>query len=473
MIGSKQLVLDWQTWLRGMSSGSEIADGGFSDETEAVNLIADPGVVYAPPSNVDGDSDVILTGNIVASIPDHNVADIDSRLLVADDGTFYKYNGTKLQYPNEASAEDSANTFARGFTDAINFAGASFFTSKEKITKWSAASTFDHDYTTSAFANTAYPHPALVFENNAFYGDGNILLRQTTVTGTPTAILTLSSDQVIIALGIDPGTGKMLISTTQTLNISNTLASTNKVHWYDGFSNKTSKTITVEDQVTAFHSHGGNVFVGYGTNLGYLTGSGINFLRNLSNVTLSQADLPYKHNFASIGKTLYVIDGSKVLAYGEAVTGQKIFYYAYKRQSGSGNLTCIMNAGNNKLGFGYATTTFRTINITSKSNMDVLDLYTNWISFGRPVQIRSIDVHFNEAIVSSANWTFSYFDQSSASAITTSLASLHGTQTSVLQINDIVGFTDKLYAVKLRFNNSTSTENKGIKRVVIHYDIVE
>src|SRR3990167_392122 len=169
MVGQNQLIIDWRTWLKGMSSGSEIDDGGFSPEGDGVNLIGKPGVLYAPAAEVDADTDPILTGVIIASAPDHNVTAIDQRLLVADNGTFYKYNGTKLQYPNETSGEDSTNTFAKWFTDFINFAGASFITSKEKITKWSGASTFDHDYTTSAFTNTTYPHPAIVFENNAFY----------------------------------------------------------------------------------------------------------------------------------------------------------------------------------------------------------------------------------------------------------------------------------------------------------------
>ena len=103
MLGLQTLEIDASELLKGMSSGDDISDGGFSPLTEGLNLIANPGIIYAPAAEVNTDSDAILTGEIIASCPDHNVTNIDSRLLVADDGTFYKYNGTKLQYPNEAS----------------------------------------------------------------------------------------------------------------------------------------------------------------------------------------------------------------------------------------------------------------------------------------------------------------------------------------------------------------------------------
>lgn len=485
MIGSKQIVIDASEFLKGMSSGSEISDGGLSTETEAVNLIAQPGVLYAPAAEVNGDSDTILSDEIIASVPDHNVSDIDSRLCVAENGTFYKYNGTKLQHPNEASAEDSSNTFAKGFTDAINFAGASFFTSKEKITKWSAASTFDHDYTTSAFAFTSYPHPAVVFENNAYYGDGNTLLRQTTVTDTPTTILTLSSDQVIISLGIDPGSGKMLISTTQTLNVNNTLASINRVHWYDGFSNKTIKSIVVAGMVTALHSHGGNVFVGYdGNNIGLLSGSGIHFVRKLNNASNTDVDeMITKHSFASIGRTMYIVDGAKILAYGPVFNGNSIWYYCAANKFSSPNkFKCIANVGSNKLGMSAVSSKFYTIDVTSKATIDALDLYTNWYNFARPGYIRSIYVQFAEAD-NTNNWTFTYFDQSSASLINT-LQRMEGNITPVLEADYFVNFADSsdsagntgeghqaVRAFKLRVQ--TSTGNKGIKKIIIYYDPAE
>ena len=486
MIGSKSIVLDWQTWLRGMSSSPEIADGGFSSETDAVNLIAQPGVVYAPASAVDSDTDTRLSGNgeIIATSPDMTAFGGNERLLVAadgsQDGTFFRYNGTKISAA--AYATDTTRNYQKGFTDIITFAGEAYVTSKETIVRWQADNTITQDFFTfdTSYGNTI-PHPAIIFENNAFYGSRDssgraILLRQTAAAGTPATILTLTADQIIIALGIDPGSGKMLISTTNSLNISQTIPAINKVLWYDGFSNKVSKSIIVEDMITAIHSHGGTNFVGYGRNLGYLNGAGITFLRKLLNVTNDDTKLPHKHSFASLGQTMYVIDGSQVLAYGPVGSGNPIWYYAHKNRVSSNIYACIFNAGgtsgsaNSKLGLSFATEKFYTFDVVSVATIDELNLFTNWIIFPRPVQIRSLSVQFKAAITSSANYAFTYYDQSQV-AIKGTLTYFDGTQTSVTELNNIVGFTDKLTALKIEL--SFGTDNRGLRLITIYYDPVE
>lgn len=487
MIGSKQIAIDASDFLRGMSSGSEVADGGFSDETEAVNLIADPGVLYAPAAEVDSDTDTRLStnGEIIASIPDHNAVGVDARLLVArdgtEDGTFYRYNGTKI-IAAAYGGQDTAHDYAKGFTDAINFAGESYITNKQTIVRWTGTSTFDLAFAT--FTTSNVPHPALAYENNAYFGDKNLLLRMTAAGGAPATILTLDAGQIIIALGIDPGTGKMLISTVNSLNMSNTLNTVNKIHWYDGSSNKTSKVIQVEDQVLAFHPHGGRVFVGYGKHIGMLNGSGIDFVHSLPNVTNDQEELPYKHNWGSINRTMYVVDGAKVLAFGPILKqGSSIWYYAAANKFSSPNkFRAIFNAGADKLGLSAATEKFYTVSITSISNLDALDLYTNWISFDRPVYIRSIYFQL-AASDNTSNYTLTYFDQSAAALINT-LERQEGNITPVLESDYWINFADTantagntgeghqaLRAFKLRFQ--TSTSNKGLKKIIIDYDYAE
>ena len=203
MIGKRQIIFDESDWIRGMSTSTEVADGGFTDRTEGVNLTTLPGVVYAPAASVDGDSDSILdsTGEIIATCQDHNVLAGREFLAVTDTGFYVTYNGTKLV---TTSHTDGTNTYGTFFTQMTPFQGATFITAKENIIKWTGTSTFDDEY--ADFTNQTMPHPLIVFENNLYYGDGNLLLRQVGVAGTPTTILTLSTDQVIVALGIDPGT---------------------------------------------------------------------------------------------------------------------------------------------------------------------------------------------------------------------------------------------------------------------------
>ena len=483
MKGSQSLIIDIQEILKGMSSSDDISDGGFSPLTEGLNLVGNPGAIYAPAALVDADSDVILTGGIIASVPDHNLADVDARLLVADNGTFYKYNGTKLQYPDEAAAEDSANTFAKGFTDAINFDGSSFFTSKEKITKWSGASTFDHDYTTSAFANTTYPHPAIVFENNAFYGDGKLLLRQTSATAAPATILTLSGDEVIIALGLDPSTSKMLISTTQTLDVSQTLSMRFRVYWYDGVSNKADKVIDVEDAINAFINFGGRIYVGYGTNIGYLMGSGIEFVRSLLEVYKDSNYLPTKHSFAIVGKMLCVTDGVKVLALTK-IAGRDVWHYCGKNKLASpdnGKLRAIFPMGLGKLGMSMDTTKCYTLAVsaisasvaeTAPTTLNKFYFMTNWYNFARPIKPQSVELEYISQVASSGNISLSYFDQNAATSAG-SLARKNGTRTNTFVIDEMVGFltTQKVTALKFLLENATT--NDGLKRIILYYDWFE
>ena len=72
MLGLRHIEIDASNFLRGMSSGGDISDGGFSPDTEAVNPIIEPGVLFAPAAAADADSDNRLstTIEIIASAPD-------------------------------------------------------------------------------------------------------------------------------------------------------------------------------------------------------------------------------------------------------------------------------------------------------------------------------------------------------------------------------------------------------------------
>ena len=286
----------------------------------------------------------------------------------------------------------------------------------------------------------------------------------------PATILTLAAGEIIVALGIDPGTAKMLISTISSLNISNTNTAINKLYWYDGFSNKALRAgVQVEDMITGFQNVGGVTFCGYGQNLGYIAGSGGRFLRKLTNVTLNNEELPYKHNMASIGSTLYVADGNKILAYGPVrAGGGNIFYYCYRNKTNDNVLQSIFYAGNNKLGVSFASGNFFTIDVTSISDLNNLDFRTNWIRFSRPVNIQSIWCEFNASIASTGNFTFSYFDD--RDTISNSISVEGGTLTSVFNFS-LIGFQEKLRALKLRLQNVT--ENDGIRRLIIYYNYAE
>ena len=478
MRGTKQLIIDTSEFLKGMSSGAEVSDGGFSDNTAAVNLIAEPGILYPPAQAADADTDNRLstTVSIIASAPDMATAMADNRLLIGNnssqDGTFYRYDGTKIIAA--AYATDTTRNFAKGITDIITYAGEAYVTSFSHIARWQNDNTITQDF--FAFTVTTVPHPALVFENNAYYGDGNTLKRQTAAAGAPATILTLSSDKIIVALGIDPSSGLMLISTVSTWNASNTGTGTHRVIWYDGFSNKVTKQIIVEDMVTVFHSHGGIVFVGYGTKIGYLTGSGIAFLRQLRNVSLAQAQLPWKHNFASVGNNLYVVDGHQVLCFGEVLKGSKIFYYAYRNWIGGSASSTVFTflgpMGNNRIGLSEAGQ-FVHFDVTSIATIDQLSFLTNVIDFGGPVYLRRVQLEFINNISSGVISLQATTEQRSGLTLGTEWGTLTNKK-----IHGYIGFgadddADSQKATQLQLTLSFTTTSAGLRRIIVYYDPAE
>ena len=479
MLGRQQLVIDLSEFVKGMSSAPYISDGGFSPDTEAVNLITQPGVVYAPAIAVDTDTDDRLstTIEIIASSPDMANLSVDNRLLIGangtDDGTFYRYDGTKIIAA--AYGTDTTRNYTKGYTDIIAYKGEAYVSSQTHLARWQNDNTITQDF--FAFTNTR-PHPGVVFEDNAFYGDGNLLLRQTAAAGTPATILTLPSSEVIIALGVDPGTGRMLISTTSSLNISNTQTSINKLHWYDGYSNKTIKTIYVGDMILGFHSVAGVTYCGYGQSLGYITGSGVRFLRKLLNVSLNNEHLPYKHNLTSIGSTLYVADGYKILAYGPIRQGgDNVFYYAARNKDNDLVFQSIFDAGSNKIGYSYIGV-FKTVDTSSVATLNKLDFVTNWLNFPRPIIPVSVVYEFVGSISSTNNFTLQYSTSNrpgnyySLDVQSPPLTSIHTFEAIGFAPGDTTSWLKKgMTSLQLRIQNSS--ENDGLRKIIVFYDYIE
>jgi hypothetical protein len=483
MIGKEELVLDANEWtVKGMSTGQEIGDGGFSNETDGVNLKSVPGVIYASATAVDGDSDNRLTGNIIATSPDMALASADNRLLVADNDTYYRYNGTKIIAA--AYTGGTASTTAAGFTDIVTYRGEAYVSCKERIKRWQNNNTITD---LGSFTTSTVPHPMLVYENNFYAADSNLLLQATAVNTMPTTILTLDVNQIIIALGIDPGTGLMLISTKSTLDVSSTLPSINRLLWYDGNSSKVTKSVIVEDAILGFFTVGGVTYVGYGTNLGYINGSGISFLRKLKNVTNSNTELPYKHHFAYVENTLYVLDGLQILAYGEVLPGRKIFYYCFKNNNSlASKSVSLANVGNGKLAIGFATSVpgfeFNTVDTTSVASTNTMTFYSNKYFFPKPVFLRSAYVEYADAVANNDDNRSLYYATETVTMGSVILRAQYSSGSdgglkntsgsSVSFIDNVIGFSgSKVRWIQFRYN--TSATNYGLRRIILYYDVAE
>ena len=469
MIGKYQIKLDAEDFIRGMSTSKHTTDGGFSPETYGANLLAVPGVLHAPAVVVDADSDNRITNDkgIIASSNDDDVFGGYEKKMVTNDGKYYRYNGTKI--PEAALRTDATNTYTQGFTDMISFAGEQYITTKEKLVRWDeTGAVFDASF--ASFTSTTYPHPAIVYENNAFYADGNLLKKQTSAGGALSTVLTLSADQIIIALGIDAGTGYMLISTTNSLNISNTLPAVHKVLFYDGFSNKPIKAMIVDDMILSFTPFLGSIIVGYGRSLGYLTGSGVSFLRKLANATFDNTQLPYKQKLTVIGKALFCMDGNKILCFAEILPGRKVFFYLARfLVANDGNITAVFNAGQDKLGIGFDNDTFYTLDITSVASFGGTDFYTFKYNFPRPVIIRNAWIEWANSVADAATPATLYLiDETQNSTQFLTITNETGAATYFTETKNV----DKKVRTA-QFNLTPSTTNYGIRRIIISYDIAE
>lgn len=473
MLGKPIIKWDATDIAKGMSTSDEMPDGGFAPHTSGqVNPIASPGVLYSPAAPTDVSTS--LTGDMAVSAQNGTTGSMDKVFLAIDaatsDGSYYWWNGTALTLKRT----DSSNNYVFGRCDIICFDNEFYSTSNEALTRWTADDgTFNVSFFT--FNDSTAAHPALVYRNFAFYGDGNRLLRQTAANTVPALLMTLPAGQKITALGIDPGSGKMLISVSSGYNASDTLPTLNFVLYHNGTSAQPEKTVVVDDLVTAFYPVGSTVFLGYGQSLGYWNGSGIEFLRKL-NVGYDNAELPYKGHFSNIGSTLYVIERTQILAYGQIrQQSPPVFYNAYKNAANSNNITHISNLGQNFLGVGFKDEKFYKWSTTSVADSNGAEIKTDDYGFDRPYMIRRLKMWFKTSLTDTAASNAGFVQFFANGALSTPpgnngfIVNTTGAVTYSVEIKNLEFKTETLAMI---FSLS-STYNLGLKKFIVYGDPVE
>jgi len=483
MIGKNSLIIDMQEIAtRGMSSSDNISDGAFSPETDAVNLIANPGVLYAPALPVDKSTN--LTGSAIAWCPT-STSSINGFIL-AGDGKIMSIDSNQ----DLTASTALAGTFTTGSADIIAFNGKIFATSSTDVARMDTNLTNGNATWWSATATGAgapfgiltagVRHPLVVFQDLLWVGDDDDLHKITSSAAGSKNFLSLGNAS-ITALGVDPSSGLMLIGATQGTSYGGTISSGNSIFTYNGTSASYNREYKVDGQVTAFRDVGGVVYVAYGQNLGYWNGAGVTFLRKLKNVTLVGAQLPYKHHLTNILNTLYVIDGKQILAYGEVLPGQKRFYYCQSNNINTNKYTLIAPVGDNKLGLGFDTAKFYTVSVTSIASTGTMVFFTNKYNFPRPVYLRSVYLEYSDALPNNDNNRNLYYKNQDQQAEfqtlikegqTSSTALKNETGESVYFQENIISFVDnKVRSVQFRYN--TTGTNIGLRRIIVYYDVAE
>lgn len=403
-LGKKIIEWNYADIVKGMSSSTELPDAGFASTTDGGNLITNPGVIFNPPLPTSTGSSVV--GQMIASCEDptgHYTRLFVSSQTSTQDGRFYSVDGSIV--PTQRGSTDTSHNYIQGKTDMIAFDGEAYITNDQTLVRWSsigASNTFDTAFLT--FNSTTVPHPALTFNSFAYYGDGNLLLRQSAAGSVPTTILTLNTGVVIVALGIDPGSGSMLISLIGQINLSDQINSGARVAFYDGFSTQVIRYVQVDDMVTAFAPTEGSLYCGYGQNFGVWNGSGITFLRRL-NIAFDNENLLYKQHFTSIGSTLFFIETARILAYGPVrQKGDNIFYPVLTNVVGGVEveLTHIANVGQNQIAMAYATSNFAYFTWNG-SNASKQDIFSNSYNFDDELWVRRARIVYQSQVANGAD----------------------------------------------------------------------
>lgn len=486
MIGKFQLQLGSEQFISGMASSDYAPDGGLGTSSYGLNPFVTPGLMRMLASGSDVSTSV--AGNIIASCEDSQIIAGNNRTCIDDLGNYYTVSGVGV-FTKTNTAITNVAGYKQGFSDMVSFAGNTYVTTNGNIDLWNTSSlTLTQSWWTSApqsqtVMSANYPQPMLRYTSHLYVASANKIHSINSAGAIdsadatlPALPLTLDTNDIIHALGIDPGTGLMLISIQANQNVSDVLTSKFYIGMWDGVSATLRRKVPVDDLVTAFYNLEGIVYVGQGQTIGRWNGAGITFLRKLSGSSYDFTRLPYKHHFCNTRNILHIVDGYRVLSYGASVSGKMGFYYtAYNPQGNSDStnkLSAVMPIGSDKVVISCATNKAYLYDFASTSAGSGI-MYFNNIYFPRPVFIRRIRV------VTTNVATTSQFGIGGVAAITESggrqpigsLGTFVNTGTAAKNVFDF-DFTDlKCMSVQPRI--IIDTQGVGIIRVYVFYDVAE
>lgn len=480
MIGENVIEIGAKEFLDGMTSSPETDDGGFSPETNATNITATQtslGVLY--PQGFKSDKST-SDGQFIASCPDPDSGIGIYRYALTTTGKFYSIDSASAATLRQTGIK----TYVQDYSDMVVYKNGLYATWSTDITLGTGANltALDETWWVTTKGKTALttgiPHPLLVFEDSLWIGDGNKLHKWDGTTATY-SFLTLNTGLVITALGVDPSTGKMLISATDGIATPANFPRQAKVYVWDGFSEKPSRAVVVDDIVTTFYPMGGVVYVCYGVNLGYWTGSGIAFLRKFKNNLYGDtATLAYKHRVTNVGKKLLIADGVDVLAMEDTLPGKRRFYVAYKITTAlNSRYDIIFNLGSDNLGMCFTSTgpiyNFAVLNLKTVSSGGSLTFYSKKYNFQRPVKIREVHIEYNDAILTTATpATISFINEKKETIAGPAIT--NGASGSVYAITSKYDGSVKFRSVQIYYENGGKTSVlQGIRRILVSYDVVE
>lgn len=492
------LVIDGKDFARGAASGRFALDGFFAplNTSYGINLTYQPGALYGQPEETD--LGVTSSGEFVATAKGGGTSlslGYHNNYGVTESAKFYNYNGGSTM--TLGATGGGGKQYVKGTTDMVFYKENLFTTSSSDITLATlttyAITAVNESWWTSTMGKgsltSIFPHPMIIYEDILWIADGKYLHKWDGTTATSQAF-TLTDDQNITALGVDPSSGRMMIASTQGANASGSHPRINKISFWDGTSSKVLRSVIVDEMVNGFHTMGGTVYVGYSRSIGYWNGSGVSWLRTLNNVNgYSSVNLPSKHNLTSVENTLYFVDGIQVWAYGSVLAGYpKVFYPVYSPPNfGSApvRVSTIQNFAQGFLGISHLTGSstnymmkFPTNNLTTGSSKDArISILTSFINFKKRVRVKMIKLVFTEAIEANKSpWGITVMGSSPSTGDGIAFKATYSPASgSVAELEYLpkVNTLGDLEDMSLYLYDGESSYTVGIRKIKIYYDFVE
>ncbi len=477
MKGKLQLQITAADFAKGSSSSDYAQDGGFSPSSVGLNLNIKEGVVYSMTQPVDASTN--LAGVIIASCENKGGAiSTNRRNFLDSSANFYTLAGTTL-----TKQATGTKTYTYGLSDMTPFQEVYYASSLNDVTQWSGTTITSETWFTSVSGSfgalSSAPHPLLVYNKKLFIGDGNYLHMWDGTTLT-TEQLSLNLNEVIYALGIDPGTGLMLISTRGVPDASLAISSPSFVYLFDGASRIPSRRIPTNDLALSFRSIGETVYIGMSRGIGIWTGAGISLIHQFQTVKYDADFLPYKAHLTNIGDVLYFVDNKQIFAYTTVqqannlwMRAVKVFYPCFLPvgRVPASYIGLITDIGAGALGVYFQTSTptnILSIYDTTTGGLGGI-FYSNRNEFPRPVFIYRMRVFTTGFTNSSLGGQVGIRnDQDGNSYVPTqSQMSTAGTQ-SVFDF-DLGGYKCQM----AQFLVTLGVSGLGLNRLVVYYDIAE
>lgn len=419
-IGKNQIEIKGQDFIQGISTAPDTTDGGFSPEGYNVSLTNVPGCIaptYASSAST-------LLGNVICSCDAGANATIGKFLLtlsVSTAGYIYYQDASTGTYSEYGSYTGNCGNL---YSDMVSYRGDVFFSTDIDVGHIPNSNTTSGTVDSTWFSVTksggnliqGKKHHLFVFGDKLYIADGQYLHVWDGTTLTPKILsisTSTSSDREIITIGADVTNNHLLLSfisnaesASQGSGTGTGFIQTKTYQYFVGVwdvftATKLLLEIPVEDVIWAFIYFGGYQYVIYGTNFGYFTGTGIQFLRKLNFDQTQAVQVINKHKIVTTPSFIFIADQNQILGYGNITKLQNIFWYLFSENILNANILSLMKSSPILLGIGFgdAGFSYKTFNLTS-NNASILDavFYSLQYYFPRPVYIREVDIEFKSAV---------------------------------------------------------------------------